>query len=257
MARILITGSSDGLGQMAARLLVEQGHRVVLHARNEARGTHALAQVPGAETVLCADLSSIAETKALAGRINALGDFDAIIHNAAVGYQEPRRLATVDGLPHVFAINALAPYILTALVNRPERLVYVSSRLHCCGDPSLKDLTWKKRPWNGTQAYSDSKLHNVLLALAVARRWPDVLSNSLEPGWVPTKMGGPDAPDDLDLAPRTQAWLAAGIEPETQVTGGYFYHQRPATAMKAAQDFKVQERFLSACAELSGVSLPQ
>ncbi|NWA24980.1 SDR family NAD(P)-dependent oxidoreductase [Pseudomonas gingeri] len=257
MARILITGSSDGLGQMAARLLVEEGHSVVLHARNEARAASAIEQVPGAETVLFADLSSIAETKALAERINALGDFDAIIHNAGVGYQEPKRIATVDGLPHVFAVNALAPYILTALVKRPQRLIYVSSKLHRNGDPSLQDLTWEQRPWDGTQAYSDAKLHNVLLAFAVARRWPEVLSNGLEPGWVPTKMGGASAPDDLDLAPRTQAWLAAGIAAETQVTGGYFYHQRPAEALKAAFDTSVQERFISACAELSGVVLPQ
>lgn len=116
MTRILVTGSSDGLGQMAARLLVASGHQVVLHARNHARAAHAIAQVPGAQTVLVGDLSSIAETKALAASINQLGAFDAIIHNAAVGFQERERIATVDGLPHVFAVNSLAPYILTAIV---------------------------------------------------------------------------------------------------------------------------------------------
>ncbi|MFM2088697.1 MAG: hypothetical protein RLZZ237_3566 [Pseudomonadota bacterium] len=256
MARILITGSSDGLGQMAAKQLVVEGHQVVLHARNAARAEHAMTQVPGAETVLVGDLASIAETRALAGRINALGAFDAMIHNAAVGYQEPKRIATVDGLPHVFAVNALAPYILTALVTPPKRLVYISSKLHQHGDTSLDDLRWEQRPWDGTQAYSDSKLHNALLAFAVARRWPNVLSNSLEPGWVPTKMGGASAPDDLNLAPRTQAWLAAGTDPAAQVTGGYFYHQRPAVALKAARDIAIQERFLSACALLSGVVMP-
>lgn len=257
MARILITGSSDGLGQMAARLLVEAGHSVVLHARNEARAAHAIKHVPGAEAVLCADLSSIVQTRALAERINAIGGFDAIIHNAAVGYQEPERIATVDGLPHVFAVNTLAPYILTALVKRPNRLIYVSSKLHLNGDPALNDLTWDTRRWDGQQAYSDSKLHNVLLAFAIARRWPDVQSNALEPGWVPTKMGGPGATDELDLAPRTQVWLAEGVASETQVTGSYFFHQRPAKASKLASDVTLQEQFLSACAHLSGVDMPR
>ena len=174
MARVFITGSSDGLGRMAAQLLIEQGHRVVLHARNERRGEEALAAVPGAETVVIGDLSSIAQTRSVAEQVNRLGSFDGVIHNAAVGYREPRRIATEDGLPHVFAVNTLAPYILTALIQRPKRLVYLSSGLHRSGDATLKDLAWEHRPWQGQQAYSDTKLHDVLLAFAVARRWPDV-----------------------------------------------------------------------------------
>jgi len=193
MARVFITGSSDGLGQMAAKLLVEQGNKVVLHARNQQRGKDALAAVPQADSVVIGDLSSIAQTRNLAEQVNALGHFDAVIHNAAVGYKEPNRIATEDGLPQVFAVNTLAPYILTALIKKPKRLIYLSSGLHKNGDASLKDLTWENRPWQGTQAYSDSKLHDVILAFAIARLWPGVLSNSLEPGWVPTKMGGPEA----------------------------------------------------------------
>jgi len=130
MARILITGASDGLGQMAAQRLIAEGHAVVLHARNAIRAEHAMQQAPGAEAVFSADLSSIAETRQLAGKLNASGHFDAVIHNAAVGYQEPERLVTVDGLPHVLAVNTLAPYILTALMARPQRLIYISSVLH-------------------------------------------------------------------------------------------------------------------------------
>src|SRR5580698_4101783 len=256
MARVFITGSSDGLGRMAAQLLIQQGHSAVLHARNQQRGQEALAAVPGAETVVIGDLASIAQTRKVAEQANALGRFDAIIHNAAIGYREPRRIATEDGLSHVFAVNTLAPYILTALINRPKRLVYLSSGLHRGGDESLKDLTWENRPWQGQQAYSDTKLHDVLLAFAVARRWTDVLSNALEPGWVATKMGGAGAPDDLDAGHRTQVWLAVSDDPAATVTGGYFYHMRPRTPNPASRDVRKQEELIEACERFSGVTLP-
>jgi len=256
MARVFITGSSDGLGRMAAELLIEQGHAVVLHSRNEQRGEEALAAVPGAEAVVIGDLTSIAQTRRVAEQVNGLGLFDAVIHNAGIGYQEPRRIATEDGLPHVFAVNTLAPYILTALIKKPKRLVYLSSGLHQNGDASLKDLAWEHRPWQGQQAYSDTKLHDVLLAFAVARRWTGVFSNALEPGWVPTKMGGAGAPDDLDQGHRTQVWLAVSDDPAAMVTGGYFFHMRPRPPKPATRDVERQEQLLEACKRFSGVELP-
>ncbi|WP_118182836.1 SDR family NAD(P)-dependent oxidoreductase [Paraburkholderia phosphatilytica] len=257
MARVFITGSADGLGLMAARLLIGAGHEVVLHARSEARAAEALDAAPGAAAALAGDLASIRQTRALADKVNALGRFDAVIHNAAVGYRESRRIETEDGLAHVFAINTLAPYVLTALVARPKRLVYLSSGLHQSGDASLQDLNWERRRWNGTAAYSDTKLHDAMLAFAIARRWPDVLSNALEPGWVATKMGGAGAPDDLGAGPTTQVWLAVSDDRAATVTDEYFYHLKPRAASAAARDPALQDRLFAECARLSGVAMPE
>jgi NAD(P)-dependent dehydrogenase (short-subunit alcohol dehydrogenase family) len=254
IARVLITGSTDGLGLMAARLLVEHGHVVTVHARDDKRASDVRTALPGAAHVVVGDLSSIAGTTQVAQQANALGRYDAVIHNAGVGYREPK-IETVDGLEHVFAVNVVAPYLLSALLTRPDRLVYLSSGMHRGGDPDLSDLQWTTRPWNGSQAYADSKLFDVVLAFAFARRWPGVLSNALEPGWVPTKMGGPGAPDDIELAPVTQAWLATSDDPEATVTGGYFFHQRRRETHPAASDSAVQEGLLDACAHITGVEI--
>ena len=163
---------------------------------------------------------------------------------------------TSDGLPHVFAVNTLSTYLLTALIERPKRLVYLSSGMQHHVDAQLDDIFWTKRRWNGSSAYAESKLHDAMLACAVARRWTDVLSNSLEPGWVPTKMGGPGAPDDMDKAHLTQAWLAVNDDPQAGVTGKYFYHLKRTKPNPQAHDTLLQERLLATCAEISGVTLP-
>lgn len=243
MARIFITGSADGLGQMAATELLRQGHQVVLHARNEQRAQQALAKVPGAETALSADLSDIEAVKQLAAQINQLGSFDAIIHNAGV-YQVNKEL--------ILAVNTLAPYMLTCLINPPKRLIYLSSGMHLNGDATLKGL--HNKPPSIT--YSDSKLHDLILAKAVARNWPHVYANAVDPGWVPTKMGGVGAPDDLEQGFETQVWLAAGNDPEALVSGCYLHHRHEAGYQLKADDMAVQEHFLTLCKELTGISFP-
>jgi len=253
MSRIFVTGSSDGLGLTAAQLLVEQGHSVVLHARNAQRAEATYRRLPGAEAIVTGDLASLRQMRSVAEEVNALGTFDAIIHNAAVGYREAQRIETEDGFAHVFAINSLAPYVLTALIHPPRRLIYISSGLHKQGDPSLSDLNWAERRWQGQQAYSDSKLHNVLLAFAMARRLPGVLCNAMTPGWVQTKMGGPGANDDLDQAHRTQAWLATSDDPASEVSGKYFYHLKAEEPLAAALDERLQDRFVAACEQLTGI----
>lgn len=255
MARVFITGSSDGLGLMAANVLIEQGNRVVVHGRNDARGRDALAGAPGAEGVVTGDLSTVAGIRSVAGEVNKLGYFDAVIHNAGIGYREPRRRETERGIPSVFAVNALAPYILTVLIRRPERLVYLSSGMHRGARLRMDDLLWTKRPWNGASAYAESKLCDVLLAFAIARRWKGVRSNALEPGWVATKMGGPSAPDDLHQGCVTQAWLATSEDELARSTGNYFHHQRLREPNPVANDIEVQEQFLAECGRISGVPL--
>jgi NAD(P)-dependent dehydrogenase (short-subunit alcohol dehydrogenase family) len=254
MSTVFITGSADGLGAMAARRLISEGHEVVLHARSPQRAQEAMRAVPGSAAALHGDLSSIEQIRGVAQQANDRGTFDAVIHNAGVGFRE-RQIETIDGLSHVFAINVLAPYLLTSLMALPERLVYLSSGMHRGGDPSTDDLQWSARRWQGAQAYSDSKLWDTVLAFAVARRHPELRSNAVEPGWVATKMGGAGAPDDLQAGGETQAWLAVSDDPAAIATGRLFYHLRPIDASPAASDVDVQDRLLDACRTLTGESL--
>jgi NAD(P)-dependent dehydrogenase (short-subunit alcohol dehydrogenase family) len=243
MARVFITGSADGLGQLAAKALIAQGHEVVLHARNEKRGQEALGKVPGAEDIVTADLTSIAETKQLASKVNDLGKFDAVIHNAGV--------YNASG-EEIFSVNTLAPYILTCLIQRPTRLIYLSSGMHLQGRPKLASFKTDV----SRITYSDSKLHVVMLCKAVARRWPQVYANVVDPGWVPTKMGGRGAPDDLQKGFETQVWLAVSNDAKAKVSGRYFHHQKESPHNPEANDVQLQESFLELCREVTGVSFP-
>jgi NAD(P)-dependent dehydrogenase (short-subunit alcohol dehydrogenase family) len=256
MSRVFITGSSTGLGLMAGRLLAEQGHRIVLHARDEHRGDNARTGLPAAADIVIGDASRLKDLQRMAEQLNRIGRFDAVIHNVGVGYREPRRIITEDRLPHVFAINVIAPYVLTALMKRPTRLVYLSSGMHHRVQANLSDIIWEKRTWAGSTAYAESKLYDVLLAFAMSRRWRDVFSNALEPGWVATRMGGSGAPDDIDQAHLTQTWLAVSNDPAALVTGQYFYHMRHRQPNPEAFDTTLQEGLVDACERLSGVKLP-
>ena len=259
MSRIFITGSSDGLGLLTATSLVAAGHHVVLHARNSTRASSALAACPGAAGILVGDLSSIAQTKTLAHEANNLGTFDTVLHNAGVGFTERRQL-TEDGVEHVFAINTLAPYILTCLMHRPKKLLYMSSGMHGGGGlEGLEKVTGPKggRGWNGAKAYSDSKLFDVLLCFAVARHWPDVSSNAISPGWVKTKMGGAFAPGPAKKGAEIMTRLASR-DPKDLGTGKYYASSLGSGSVNpAANDEDAQERLLGICEKLSGISLPR
>jgi len=244
MAKIFITGSADGLGHLAAKMLIELGHEVVLHARNAERRLEVIRITPGAASVLTGDLSNNEETKKLAHEVNRIGTLDVVIHNAGV-YQASGK--------EILAVNTLAPYILTCLIQRPKRLIYLSSGMHLQGHSKLDYFNTDI----SRITYSDSKLHILILCMAVARKWKDVYANTIDPGWVPTKMGGHGAPDDLQKGYKTQVWLAVSNDEKAKVSGRYFFHQKERHHNPEADDVQLQERFLISCNKITGISFPQ
>jgi NAD(P)-dependent dehydrogenase (short-subunit alcohol dehydrogenase family) len=255
VTRVLVTGSTTGLGAGAARDLLDLGHDVVLHARNRTRAASIGDLASRAVGIVIGDLTSTEETRGIADQANAIGGIDAVIHNAAV-YADADRVVTPEGHARTLAVNVLAPYLLTAWIEQPSRLVYLSSDMAASGDRSLQDLDWTERRWNGVQAYCDSKLFISALALALARRWPDRCVHAVEPGWVPTRMGGPGAPDDLVLGHRTQSWLAVSDDAEATTSGGYWFHQRRKPPPSAAPDVGFQDALLDALVRRTNVRLP-
>jgi NAD(P)-dependent dehydrogenase (short-subunit alcohol dehydrogenase family) len=240
MARVLITGSADGLGRAAAQTLLGDGHEVVVHARSSDRLTAVRDLVERGAAAVVGDLSDVEQTRGIADQVNELGRMDAVIHNAGV----------YTG-PHILPVNIVAPYLLTALITRPQRLVYLSSGAHRGGRTDLTDIDWS----GPTGRYSDSKLFVTTLAAAVARMWPDVFSNAVDPGWVPTRMGGPGAPDDLRLGHLTQEWLATSEDPDARTSGGYWYHQRRIEPHPAVHDERFQDQLLDDLARFTATSL--
>jgi NAD(P)-dependent dehydrogenase (short-subunit alcohol dehydrogenase family) len=241
MARVFITGSADGLGRLAAQALLDDGHEVVVHARNSDRLTAVRDLLDRGAAAVIGDLSDLEQTRGIASNVNRLGPMDAVIHNAGV-YTGPQ----------VLPVNIVAPYLLTALIDRPQRLIYLSSGAHRSGRASLDGIDWSGRT---TGSYSDSKLFVTTLAVAVARLWPDVPSNAVDPGWVPTKMGGPGAPDDLRLGHLTQEWLATSEDPDARTSGGYWYHQHRTDPHPAVRDRRFQDELLDELARFTATRL--
>ena len=241
MSRVLVTGSTDGLGRFAAESLLTAGHDVVVHARSDERAAALQVVIGRGAGLVVGDLGDRDAVRRIAADLDDAPPLDAVIHNAGVW----------SG-PAVMPVNVVAPYLLTALLSSPRRLVYLSSGSHFGGQPSLSGIDW-----TGVRAgsYADSKLFVTTLAAAVARLRPHVLSNAVDPGWVPTRMGGPSAPDDLELGHRTQEWLAVSDQPEAAISGGYWYHQRRREPHEAVHDRRFQDQLLDALATETGISL--
>lgn len=254
MRRIFITGSTDGLGRAAAATLIAEGHQVVLHARSQARASALRDLAPRAAGVAIGDLASATETRALADQVNAIGRMDAVIHNAGI-FRESSRGQTPEGHAKVLAVNVLAPYMLTGLIQRPDRLIYLSSSMHFGGEGPLRDIDWKERRWDVFRAYSESKLFITAFAFAVARKWPKVLSNAVDPGWVPTKMGGSGAPDDLEQGHLTQTWLATSEDAAARKSGAYWHHREQRKPAAQSLDIGFQDELVTRLTELTGVTV--
>ena len=234
MSLVLVTGASTGLGLATVDALAAAGHDVVLHARSEDRleDTSVLDRVTATEY---ADLADVAATVDLAHRLDALGPFDAVIHNAGT---MDRSLAV--------PVNVVAPYVLTAAMQPPGRSIVLSSGMHLSGGTDLVR----------GGGYSDSKLWVTALVLALADRRPATLWHAVDPGWVPTRMGGSGAPDDLVEGHRTQAWLATAAESEIDPrTGGYWHHHASREPHRDARDEAFQERVLDHLAGLTGLTI--
>ncbi|HEX3204886.1 MAG TPA: SDR family NAD(P)-dependent oxidoreductase [Propionibacteriaceae bacterium] len=242
MARIFITGSADGLGRAAAQTLLDDGHDVIVHARRPERLAAVNDLIGQGASGVVGDLADVNQTWAVADQVNQLGRVDAVIHNAGI----------YSGRP-ILPVNVVAPYLLTALIDRPQRLVYLSSGSHYGGRADVAGVDWSGQRRTGS--YSDSKLFVTTLAVAVARIWPDVYSNAVDPGWVPTRMGGPGAPDDLRLGHLTQEWLATSDESEARSSGGYWFHQRLRTPHPAVRDTQFQDSLLAALARFTAAPL--
>jgi NAD(P)-dependent dehydrogenase (short-subunit alcohol dehydrogenase family) len=245
VTRVLVTGSADGLGRLSAASLLAAGHGVVVHARDSDRATVLQPLVDRGASLVVGDLTDRDAVRRIAAELGDRGGddgpLDAVIHNAGVWSGHA-----------VMPVDIVAPYLLTALLPGPRRLVYLSSGSHYGGRATLS------RPgWTGASAgsYADSKLFVTTLAAAVARLRPDVLSNAVDPGWVPTRMGGRNAPDDLELGHGTQEWLAVGEDAEALMSGGYWYHRRRRAPHDAVHDERFQDQLLDALAVETGVSL--
>jgi NAD(P)-dependent dehydrogenase (short-subunit alcohol dehydrogenase family) len=241
MARVFITGSADGLGLAAARTLLDDRHRVIVHVRNGDRLAAVRELVDRGAAAVIGDLSDLEQTRGVADQVNGLGRLDAVIHNAGVYTGR-----------HVMPVNIVAPYLLTALIDRPRRLVYLSSSDHHGGRADLSGIDWSGRT---SGSYADSKLYVTALAAAIARIWPAVLSNAVDPGWVPTRMGGPGAPDDLRLGHLTQEWLATSEDREARTSGGYWHRQRQRRPHPAVADATFQDELLEDLAAFTGTRL--
>lgn len=245
MSLVLITGAVTGLGRGAATELLGSGHDIIVHARSRQRLDDSRDLLKAGARGVVGDLADAEAVRDLAAQVLALGVPDAVIHNAG----------TMDE-SLVLPVNVVAPYLLTTLLPGTRRHIYLSSSMHRSGRADLAGLetTWVGRSADGTsRGYSDSKLYVTVLMAAVARRCPQVLAHAVDPGWVPTRMGGTGAPDDLYLGHLTQSWLA--VTDDARPSGGYWHHQRRQQAHPAVHDIAFQETLLAALEKATGTEL--
>ena len=256
MSRIFITGAAQGIGAECAHQLIELGHEVVLHGRDATRAAAALEANPGAIGAVVGDFGSMDQAATAAAEANEFGPYDAIIHNAGIGGGGGERRETSDGLERIFHINVVGPYILTCLMPVAARMVYLTSGLEEKGRWTPEDLQWVTREWDGMQAYSDSKLHDSMLAFELASRHPGSSINTVDPGWIKTQLGGPDAWDPVDLGAETQVWLVTSDDPAATASGRYVKRREAHEPNPTVRDAQARAQLVLELERLTGLSLP-
>ncbi len=254
MSVVLVTGSSDGIGERTADRLAQLGHDVVRHARDEDRADRIRQASPDPREVAVGDFTSLAQTRSMADGLAGRG-IDVVVHNAGWGAPSDRLRLTGDDIEPSFQIHVLAPYVLTAVLGVGRRLVYVSSDSIVRATLDVPDLA-SPRSWSSGSAYANSKLAGTALTFALARRYPHAAVNAVHPGWVRTKMSGDEAPLSVEQGADTPVWLASGDDPAARVSGRFFVDRRVVELNPAADDPALQDRVVDACAHLTGLALP-
>jgi len=264
---VLVTGATDGIGWETARALASQGHRVVVHGRTPAKADEAarrlLRDLPTADlATAAADLSRPGEVRALAAALRAAHPrLDVLLHNA--GVFAATRQVTPEGLELTFAVNHLAPFLLThLLLDRVKeargRVVVVASGVHGNAALDLEDLQGERR-WDGYGAYARSKLCNVLFAAELAERLrgSGATANSLHPGVVGTKLlragFAMEGPDTAVQGAVTSVWLATSPEAEG-VSGRYFVRKKAVPASRLARNATLRAALWAASERLAGIA---
>jgi retinol dehydrogenase 14 len=274
---VLITGATSGIGRATALELAAMGANIAITGRDHRRTDNAAREIKAAGAgdvdVFVADLSSQAQVRRLAGEVlEGLSRIDVLVNNVG-GYWSTRHV-TADGLERTFALNHLAPFLLTNLLlarlerTAPARVVTVASNAHARGRIDFDDLQGE-RSYSGGRAYSQSKLANLLFSYQLARRLrrSAVTANALHPGVVRTSFGAEDpARIQRLLVPilrpvmkspaqgsTTSIHLASAAELE-QVSGRYFANRRPTRSSSRSHDQAVAARLWELSEELVGLT---
>jgi retinol dehydrogenase-14 len=274
---VLVTGGTGGIGRATAMGLAMMGARLGITGRDRGRTEEAAAEIRAASggqvDVFVADLSSQSEVRRLADEVQqACPRLDVLVNNVG-GYWSTRHI-TADGLERTFALNYLAPFLLTNLLldrlkqSAPARVVTVASNAHTTGRIDFNDLQGEQS-YSGSRAYSQSKLANVLFTYELARRLQatSVTANALHPGVVNTSFGAED-PGGIQrlFVPFVRPFLKTPVRgaatsihlassPDLgQVSGRYFANSKPKRSSKASYDQATATRLWQVSAELVGLS---
>ena len=247
MTTVCITGSTDGIGLVAARTLLDRGHRVLVHARSEARGRPVVERLTGDVDLVVADLASLTQVRALGARLRE-EPLHVLVHNAGVWVRGDTPPLTADGFETTFGVNVLAPHLLTALVggHLSDRLLWLGSGMAASGRLRPSALGGSREP---RQAYADSKAADVALALGWGRRLP-VASAAVDPGWVRTKLASAGAPGDVAQGADTVVWCCTDAP---LADAPYWKDRRPVPVPGRLRDVGLQDAVLVACDRLAGL----